>query len=105
MCYYCQYLAKEKSTDLIDDHANLTYQTSRSFHIPTLLRLIALTCFFLILNLTIVLSHSSQIQQQKDQSSSKILERNSQGKIKSNFRVFILNKIDIFLASPSLGHI
>jgi hypothetical protein len=33
-----------------------------------------------MLNITIVLSQSSQIQQQRDQSSSKILEKNSQGK-------------------------
>lgn len=93
MCYYCRYLTHERSTRTVDgedfrhDHNCDRYlsvsihQTSpsRSCHLTLILRLVGITLFFLILNITIVLSQSSQIQQHRDQSSSNILQTNSQG--------------------------
>jgi hypothetical protein len=85
MCYYCRYLADERSNSDGDDndrYSSVYYQRShppRSCHVALILRLVGITIFFLMLNMTIVLSQSSQIQQQRDQSSSKILETNSQG--------------------------
>ncbi len=85
MCYYCRYIAHKKSIiyDNKDDDQysskNVKYYSKRSCHLTTLFHLIGITMFFVMLNITIVLSQSSQIQQQKDQSSSKVLEKNSQG--------------------------
>jgi hypothetical protein len=95
MCYYCRYLAHEKSINYDDEHyfpEDIKYHSIRSCHLATILRLIGMTIFFVMLNTTIVLSQqSSQIQQQRDQSSSKILERNTQGKKETNqFLLFIL---------------
>ena len=94
MCYYCRYLAHEKSIsyDDVDLHYSneLKSRAKRSCHLDTFIRLIVITSFFVMLNVTIVLSQSSQIQQQRDQSSSKILEQNSQGRRrrKVNFLMF-----------------
>jgi hypothetical protein len=88
MCCYCRYLAHEKSIssdggggddDQYSYSKNVKYDSKRSCHLTTIFRLIGLTSFFVMLNLTIVLSQSSQIQQQQDQSTSKILDKNSQG--------------------------
>lgn len=80
MCYYCRYLAHEKSIAHLNicssynDVKTSSSSSNRSCH------LLAMTLFFVLLNVTIVLCQSSQIQQQqRDQSSSKILERYSQG--------------------------
>lgn len=88
MCYYCRYLAHEKSKRSID-HVdikygqyvlhNKKYRQIRSCDLSMILRLMGMTIFFVMLNVTIVLSQSSQVQQQKD-SSSKILEVNARGK-------------------------
>jgi len=83
MCYYCRYLANKKSINYDDEYyfpEDVKYHSIKSCHIATILRLIGITIFFVMLNITIVLSQSSQIQQQRDQSSSKILEKNSKGK-------------------------
>jgi len=91
MCYYCRYLANEKSISYDDDQyfpKDVKYRHIRSCHLATILRLIGITIFFVMLNITIVLSQSSQIQQQRDQASSKILEKNPQGKLSSS--IFIL---------------
>ncbi|CAF0905360.1 unnamed protein product [Adineta ricciae] len=72
MCYYCRYLAHEKLI-IYDDEQYLSnhvkYHHVRSCYLTTVLRLIGITLFFVMLNITIVLSQSSQVQQQKDQSS------------------------------------
>lgn len=106
MCYYCRYLANDKSIALTAENdyyrANVKYQTARASHLPTLIRLLALTCFFVILNLTIVLSQSSQLQQQNDQS--KLLEKNSQGTEKEKLKkpsfpnVYLNNEKSKFLS-------
>ncbi|CAF1261884.1 unnamed protein product [Adineta steineri] len=75
--------AHEKSISYDDDEQyypkNIKYHSVRSCYFATLLRLVSITIFFVMLNITIVFSQSSQIQQQqKDQSSSKILDKNSQ---------------------------
>ncbi|CAF1029267.1 unnamed protein product [Rotaria magnacalcarata] len=86
MCYYCRYLENEKTKKFIErNHVQydqyiaqgIKYRHSRSCDLTTALRLIGMTIFFVMLNVTIVLSQSSQVQQQKDQSSSKILVTNS----------------------------
>jgi hypothetical protein len=98
MCYYCRYLANEKSISYDDDNyyysENVKYYSRRSCHLNTLLCLIGLTSFFVMLNITLVLSQSSQIQQQRDQSSSKILEKNPQGKKKKIFRREIISTMN-----------
>jgi hypothetical protein len=74
MCYYCRYLAHEKSISYDDRQyfsEDVKYYSIRSRHLITLLRLIGITIFFVMLNITIVLAQSS-----------KLLERNSQGKKK-----------------------
>lgn len=91
MCYYCRYLAHEKSINYDDKEYfrdNVKYQTIKSCHLALLLRLIGITIFFILFNITLVLSQSSQVQQQRDQSSSKILERNSQGRTKQKYDFF-----------------
>jgi hypothetical protein len=90
MCYYCRYLAHEKSISSDgDDHhqtysKNIKYHSNRSCHLTIIIRLIILTSFFILFNLTIVLS-------QRDQSTSK----NSQGK-KIHFLMFTFEN-DFFL--------
>lgn len=95
MCYYCRYLANQESTGTI----NKSYGDWRNSYRPVLrqsapstysscnrtliLRVIGICLFFLILNITIVVSHSSQSQLQKDQSSSNILLTNSKGNHRS----------------------
>ena len=93
MCYYCRYLAHEGSTRTVsgedfrhahhcDGYLSMSLHPtspSRSCHLTLILRLVGITLFFLLLNITIVLSQSSQIQQHRDQSSSNILQTNSQG--------------------------
>ena len=91
MCSYCRYLTDERSPGEDDDdrYRPVYLQPSRphrSCHPTLMLRLVGITIFFLMLNMTIVLSQSSQTQQQRDQSSSKILEKNPQG----NQRAFVL---------------
>ena len=83
MCYYCRYLAHKKSISYDDVETfpkDIQHRHIRSCHITIWLRLIGITLFFVMLNITIVLSQSSQIQQQRDQSSSKVLEKTPQGK-------------------------
>jgi hypothetical protein len=92
MCFYCRYLTHKRSNGEDDDHQYIPYRHTRSCHLPTLLRLIGMTILFVMFNITIVLSQSSQIQQQRDQSSSKVLEQNSQGRTKNIFSIFILQK-------------
>ena len=74
MCYYCRYLAHEKT---VHHHSNI-YSSYKDVKIRSC-HLLTITLFFVILNVTIVLCQSSQIQQQQDSSSSKILEKYSQG--------------------------
>lgn len=105
MCSYCRYLTDERSPGDDDDgrYRPVYLQPSRphrSCHPTLMLRLVGITIFFLMLNMTIVLSQSSQTQQQRDQSSSKILEKNPQG----NQRAFVLilgkfNLLFFFVAS------
>lgn len=94
MCYYCRYLAHEKLISYNDEQYltnHVKYHHVRTCYLTTVLRLIGITLFFVMLNITIVLSQSSQVQQQKDQSSSKIFEKTSQGKKKQSFvSIFIL---------------
>lgn len=78
MCYYCRYLAHEKSVHYNDnDHSNIysSYKDVRTSSNHRSCHLLAITLFFVMLNMTIVLCQSSQIQQQ-DPSSSKILGKN-----------------------------
>ncbi|CAF4771017.1 unnamed protein product, partial [Rotaria sp. Silwood1] len=86
MCYYCRYLANDKSNSGGDDDdddddqyfpKDIKYRRTRSCHLATILRLISITMVFVMFNITIVLSQSPQNQQHRDQSSSKILELNS----------------------------
>jgi hypothetical protein len=101
MCYYCRYLENKKSISYDDKKYsldNIKYHSTRTCHLATLLRLIGITIIFVMLNITFVFSQSSQIQQQRDQSSSKVLEKNSQGKKKYLFekikfyRTYIINE-------------
>jgi hypothetical protein len=82
MCYYCRYLAHQKSVGYDQQYFSkvIKHRHIRSCDITTCLRLIGITIFFVMLNITIVFSQSSQVQQQRDQSSSKILENTPQGK-------------------------
>ena len=85
MCYYCRYLAHEKLISYDDEQYlsnHVKYHHVRSCYLTTVLRLIGITLFFVMLNITIVLSQSSQVQQQKDQS--------SQGKKQRFVSIFIL---------------
>ena len=88
MCYYCRCLAHERSQTPDDVgqyfQQDLVYRSKRSCHLPMLFRLVGITSFFLLLNITIVLSQSSQVQQQRDQSASKIPDANSQGNRRSS---------------------
>ncbi|CAF4220799.1 unnamed protein product [Rotaria socialis] len=86
MCHYCRYLENEEKKKITErNHVQydqyiaqgVKRRHSRSCDLTTVLRLSAMTIFFVMLNVTIVLSQSSQVQQQKDQSSSKILVANS----------------------------
>ncbi|CAF3836092.1 unnamed protein product [Rotaria sordida] len=85
MCYYCRYLANEKSNSYDDDDNDDQYfrkdikyrRTTRSCHLATILRIISITIFFVMFNITLALSQSSQNQQHRDQSSSKVLQLNS----------------------------
>ncbi|UJR15701.1 hypothetical protein I4U23_002635 [Adineta vaga] len=81
MCYYCRYLAHKNSINYdVEQYFvdNIKYRHVKSCYFTTILHLIGITMFFVMLNITIVFSQSSQIQQQKDQSSSKILEKTPQ---------------------------
>ena len=86
MCYYCRYLAHEKSVHYNNDdnenHSNVYSSFYNDVKSPSnrSCHLIVLTLFFVLLNLTIVLCQSSQIQQQRDQTSSKLFEKYSQGR-------------------------
>ncbi|CAF0829548.1 unnamed protein product [Rotaria sordida] len=85
MCYYCRYLANEKSNSYDDDDNDDQYfrkdikyrRATRSCHLATILRIISITIFFVMFNITLALSQSSQNQQHRDQSSSKVLQLNS----------------------------
>ncbi|UJR30928.1 hypothetical protein I4U23_018440 [Adineta vaga] len=81
MCHYCAYLKHVQSSS----STNISNQNSssvryhqqrqiRSYNLTVPLCLVSLTLFFIMLNVTLVLSQSSQIQQQRDQSSNKILQ-------------------------------
>jgi hypothetical protein len=93
MCYYCCYLTHANSSSLpsniYDDSQYFPYYFKRrrtqSYQLTVPLCLVSLTLFFILLNITFVLSQSSQIQQQRDQSSNKILQENSRGKNKHIF--------------------
>ncbi|CAF1455297.1 unnamed protein product, partial [Adineta ricciae] len=81
MCHYCAYLAHVKSsTSSSQNSYSLNYyqqRQARSYNLTVPFCLVSLTLFFVLLNITLVLSQSSQVQQQRDQSSNKILEGNS----------------------------
>lgn len=89
MCYYCRYLTHVNSSsslssqNIYDDNQYIPYDTkhrhTQSCNITMSLCLVTLTSFFVILNITLVLSQSPQIQRQ--QISNKILQENSRGKI------------------------
>ena len=53
---------------------------TQSYHLTMPICLVSLTLFFILLNITLVLSQSSQTQQQRQQTSHQILEQNSRGK-------------------------
>jgi hypothetical protein len=91
MCHYCCYLTHAKSSSLspsniYDDNQYFPQyfkrRRTRSYHLTVPLCLVSLTLFFILLNITLVLSQSSQVQQQREQSSNKILQENSRGKNK-----------------------
>ncbi|CAF0949562.1 unnamed protein product [Adineta steineri] len=85
MCHYCCYLAHVKSSSLSskihnNNQSSLYYQKrcrTQSYNLTIPIYLVSLTLFFVMLNITLVLSQSSQVQQQRDQSSNKILQENS----------------------------
>ena len=83
MCHYCAYLAHVKSSTTSSQNSySLNYyhqRQARSYNLTVPFCLVSLTLFFVLLNITLVLSQSSQVQQQRDQSSNKILEENSRG--------------------------
>ena len=87
MCHYCCYLTHVKFSLSSNISHNNQYSLhyykqnhTRSYNLTIPFCLVSLTLFFILLNITLVLSQSSQIQQQRDQSSNKILEENSRGK-------------------------
>jgi hypothetical protein len=86
MCHYCCYLKHVKSSSLSsnihDNNQYFKHIRTRSSYLTVPLCLVSLTLFFILLNITLVLSQSSQIQQQREQSSNKILQENSRGKKK-----------------------
>jgi hypothetical protein len=92
MCYYCCYLThvQSSSSNIHDNNQyfshDFKHRRTRSSHLTLPLCLVSLTLFFILLNITFVLSQSSQIQQQREQSSNKILQENSRG----NYLYFIL---------------
>ena len=110
MCYYCRYLTYVKSSSSssnISDNNQyfphyFKHHRTRSYHLTVPLCLVSLTLFFVTLNVALVLSQSSQIQQQRDQSSNKILQDNSRGKTKKHlerldqFKLFIMNILCCF---------
>ncbi|CAF1069244.1 unnamed protein product [Rotaria sordida] len=92
MCYYCYYLThvnSSTSSSSSNIHNNNQYfryyfkrRRMRSYNVTMSLCLVSLTLFFVMLNITLVLSQPSQIQQQQQQqqherSSNKILQQNS----------------------------
>jgi len=86
MCHYCRYLTHVKSSlSVIHDNNQyfphyFKHRRTKSYHLTVPLCLVSLTLFFVMLNISLVLSQSSQVQQQRDQSSNKILQENSRGK-------------------------
>ena len=121
MCHYCSYLVYSKSssssssssssttvtavTDIYDDNQYFPHYFKRyrtqSYQLTVPLCLVSLTLFFILLNITLVLSQSSNIQQhERDQSSKKILQENSRGKTKrKSNKYFILFYQDNFFPS------
>ncbi len=122
MCHYCCYLAHVHSTSLSSNiYDNNQYFSShskqqqqhrtRSSPLTVPLCLVSLTLFFILLNITLVLSQSSRIQQ-GEQSPNKILEENSRGKENKLILIctsFISNllliNINILFYSDKIGSI
>jgi hypothetical protein len=105
MCHYCCYIIHIKSSlssNLNDNKQHVSHyfkrRRTRSYQLTVPLCLVSLTLFFIMLNMTLVLSQSSQTQQQRDQSSNKILQENSRGKEnrKSLFVIYIFLYYDSF---------
>lgn len=94
MCYYCCYLThinsslSSKTHDTNQRFIPQHYQSqhSRSCNLTLSICLISLTLFFIMLNISLVLAHTSRIQQQqqREPSSNKILQDSSRGKILLN---------------------
>ncbi|CAF2081197.1 unnamed protein product [Rotaria magnacalcarata] len=85
MCHYCCYLTHMNASLSPNSHGTsqcipqyLKCRRTGSCSLTVSLCLVSLTIFFVMLNTTLVLSHSSRIQQQqREQSSNKILQENS----------------------------
>ena len=83
MCYYCRYLENEKSNSYDDEKDladNSEYYHKRSCYLTTIIRLIIMTFVFVMFNITIVLSQSSQTQQERHRPLSNMLEKSADGK-------------------------
>lgn len=89
MCHYCCYLTHRKSVVAAAASANdaqcfphyFKRHRRSSCHVTIPLCLVSLTLFFIMLNITLVLSQSSQSQQQAEQLLTNILEDDSRGKL------------------------
>lgn len=92
MCYYCRYLAHANSSLSSDIYNTNQYiphdlkcRRTYSYNLTISLCLASLTSFFVMLNITLVLSQPSQVQQQqREQISNRILQENTRGNKKSN---------------------
>lgn len=62
------------------DSRHSKHHRTQSYHLTMPICLVSLTLFFILLNITLVLSQSSQIQQQRQQTPHKIFEENHRGK-------------------------
>ena len=93
MCHYCCYLThingSSSSSTLSQNNQYYSRHSkshrTQSYHLTMPICLVSLTLFFILLNITLVLSQSSQIQQQRQQTPHKILEENHRGKKKDQY--------------------
>lgn len=87
MCHYCCYLAHVNGSSSSTSDLNKQsisrpskHQRTQSYHLTMPICLVSLTLFFILLNITLVLSQSSQFQQQQQTPHHILEQKNSRGK-------------------------